>query len=76
MALIPSGAGATAQTIATTGVDLLDSLLKEYDDLFVPPTGLPPERFQDHQIQLLPGTLLVAVRPYRYPQNQKDELEK
>ena len=29
----------------------------------------------DHRIHLLPGTVPVAVRPYRYPQLQKDELE-
>jgi len=30
----------------------------------------------DHRIHLLPGTAPVAVRPYRYPQLQKDELER
>ena len=30
----------------------------------------------DHRIHLLPGTAPVAVRLYRYPQLQKDELER
>ena len=30
----------------------------------------------DHRIHLLPGTAPIAVRPYRYPQLQKDELER
>ena len=39
------------------------------------PKGLPPARRCDHHIHLLPNTAPVAVRPYRYPQLQKDELE-
>ncbi|KAK1633151.1 hypothetical protein QYE76_007466 [Lolium multiflorum] len=38
--------------------------------------GLPPPRACDHRIHLLPGSAPVAVRPYRYPQLQKDELER
>ena len=30
----------------------------------------------DHHIHLLLGTAPVAVRPYRYPQLQKNELER
>lgn len=55
---------------------LLGLLLEEFDDLFAEPTGLPPPRSRDHHIHLLPGTAPVAVRPYRYPQLQKDELER
>lgn len=56
--------------------DLLLSLLAEFDDLFALPTGLPPARAVDHRIHLKTGVSPVAVRPYRYPQLQKDELEK
>lgn len=56
--------------------DLLLSLLAEFDDLFALPTGLPPTRAVDHRIHLKTGVSPVAVRPYRYPQLQKDELEK
>uniref|UniRef100_A0A0A9C2E5 Uncharacterized protein n=1 Tax=Arundo donax TaxID=35708 RepID=A0A0A9C2E5_ARUDO len=43
--------------------------------MFEEPCGLPPPRRQDHRIHLLPGTAPVAVRPYRYPQLLKDEIE-
>jgi hypothetical protein len=69
-------AGATLHTITSTGPDLLLSLLADYEDLFVPPTGLPPKRFQDHRIRLHVGSTPVVVRPYRYPQIQKDEIER
>jgi hypothetical protein len=58
------------------GRDLLDLLLAEFMDVFKTPSGLPPPRAHDHHIHLLPDTAPVAVRPYRYPQLQKDELEK
>jgi hypothetical protein len=51
-------------------------LLAEFEDVFTAPTGLPPPRSRDHHIHLLPDTAPVAVRPYRYPQLQKDELER
>ena len=55
---------------------LLDRLLDTYADVFAEPTGLLPTRPCDHRIQLKPGTDPIAVRPYRYPHLQKDELEK
>ena len=60
---------------ASTDNPLLDKLLLSFDDLFATPEGLPPARACDHRIHLLPNTPPVAVRPYRYPQLQKDELE-
>ena len=54
---------------------LLDQLLESFDDVFQPPSGLPPQRSCDHHIHLLPNIVPVAVRPYRYPHLQKDELE-
>jgi hypothetical protein len=69
-------AGAPLHTITSIGPDLLLSLLADYEDLFVPLTELPRKRFQDHQIRLHAGSTLVAVRPYRYPQIQKDEIER
>jgi hypothetical protein len=44
--------------------------------IFSEPTGLPPPRPYDHRIHLLPGAVPVAIWPYRYPQLQKDELER
>jgi len=55
---------------------MLDRLLQQHGAIFEEPQGLPPERSYDHRIHLLPGTAPVAVRPYRYPQLQKDELER
>jgi hypothetical protein len=61
---------------ATDQQPMLDILLEQQGAIFSEPTGLPPARPYDHRIHLLPGTEPVAVRPYRYPQLQKDELER
>ncbi|CAA0831880.1 Unknown protein [Striga hermonthica] len=55
---------------------LLDGLLGAFSDVFEEPSGLPPTRGRDHCIVLKPGSLPVAVRPYRYPAAHKDELER
>lgn len=55
--------------------DMLGLLLQRFNDVFADPSGLPPARSCDHRIHLKPNTEPVAVRPYRYPQLQKDELE-
>jgi hypothetical protein len=55
---------------------LLADLLQQHSDIFDEPQGLPPARPYDHHIHLLPDMAPVAVRPYRYPQLQKDELER
>ncbi|KAF3663729.1 hypothetical protein T459_23333 [Capsicum annuum] len=54
----------------------LQVILQQYDDLFEPPTNLPPSRSYDHQIILKDGTSPINIRPYRYPTIQKDEIEK
>jgi hypothetical protein len=56
--------------------NLMESLLLDFTDIFEAPHGLPPQRRHDHRIHLLPGTAPVAVRPYRYPQLLKDEVER
>jgi hypothetical protein len=63
-------------TTATAQQPMLDVLLEQQGAIFSEPTGLPPPWPYDHRIHLLPGTEPVAVRPYRYPQLQKDELER
>lgn len=60
---------------AATSDDLLPLLLSEFHDIFAEPQGLPPPHASDHRIHLLPATPPVAVRPYRYPQLLKDEIE-
>jgi hypothetical protein len=55
---------------------LLADLLQQHSDIFDEPQGLPPAWPYDHRIHLLPDMAPIAVRPYRYPQLQKDELER
>jgi hypothetical protein len=56
--------------------NLFPSLLQAYANIFAEPRSLPPPPRHDHRIHLLPGTPPVAVRPYRYPQLLKDEVER
>jgi hypothetical protein len=56
--------------------DLMKELLDEFADVFNILMGLPPPHHHNHRIRLLPGTSPIAVRPYRYPQLVKDELER
>lgn len=51
------------------------ALLDEYADVFKEPLGLPLIRAYDHSIPLKEGVKPVVVRPYRYPQVQKNEIE-
>jgi hypothetical protein len=51
-------------------------MLLHFNSLLAKPAGLPSQRKRSHQIQLLPGTTPVAVRPYRYADAQKAELER
>ncbi|PRQ41877.1 putative nucleotidyltransferase, Ribonuclease H [Rosa chinensis] len=52
------------------------SLIDNFATLFENPMGLPPPRLHDHRIELVPGAAPVSVRPYRFPQFQKNEVEK
>jgi len=54
----------------------LAALLHLYEDVFQPPSGLPPSRHYDHEIPLIEGASPVSVRPYRYPPAIKDEIER
>ncbi|KAM1576650.1 hypothetical protein ACFX10_032942 [Malus domestica] len=56
--------------------DILQALLLKYSDLFEASTTLPPHRFIDHRISLLPRTGPMNVRPYHYGHVQKAELER
>ncbi|KAI0531244.1 hypothetical protein KFK09_000797 [Dendrobium nobile] len=51
-------------------------LIQEFEEVFQPPLGLPPPKEQEHAITLREGVSPISMRPYRYPQFQKDEIEK
>jgi hypothetical protein len=51
-------------------------LLESFSDHFDEPQGLPQVHHHDHRIWLLSGMASVAIRPYRYPQLLKDEIER
>lgn len=51
-------------------------LLHKFRDVFQAPKTLPPGRFYDHQVPLLPGAIPVNSKPYRYSSQHKDEIEK
>lgn len=54
---------------------VMQDLLEEYKDVFQSFDYLPPPRAIDHRIQLKEGESPVNVRPYRYAQVQKTEIE-
>lgn len=54
----------------------VQQVIHDFDQLFQAPTSLPPQRSFDHAISLLPGTIPINCRPYRYSSQQKDEIEK
>ena len=54
----------------------LTGVLNRYSKVFATPQGLPPKRNHEHTITLKEGTDPVGVRPFRYPQSQKDEIER
>ncbi|KAJ4792481.1 polyprotein [Rhynchospora pubera] len=58
-----------------TGIPSLQPLLQQYEILFQVPSSLPPSRTIDHRIPLRKETNAINVRPYRYPQFQKNEIE-
>lgn len=42
----------------------VQKVLDQFEVVFSAPTGLPPRRYCDHQIPLIPGARPVTVRPY------------
>lgn len=65
----------TSEPTHTPTTPVIQQLIREFSSLFAEPKNLPPHRAWDHCIQLLPGTLPVQVRPYRYTPEQKNEIE-
>lgn len=54
----------------------VQSILKDFEALFVVPTYLPIPRACDHATPLVLGASLVAVQTYSYAPTLKDEIEK
>lgn len=54
----------------------LQQVLQDYEDIFQPPVGLPPQRDIEHIIELKDGTQPFSIRPYRNSFEQKNEIEK
>lgn len=48
----------------------------QFKKVFEAPVRLPPRREQEHAITMKAGSEPVNVRPYRYPQSHKAEIEK
>lgn len=64
-------------TVASSDIPLgLQLLLDEFEDVFRLPKGLHPHRMHDHCIPLLDKSMVVKIKPYRYPPYQKAEIEK
>lgn len=56
----------------TTLQPSIAELLLQFVTIFGKPQGLPPHRNLDHHIHLLPDSAPVNIKPYRYPQSQKE----
>ena len=54
----------------------VEELLGSFEDVFVEPKGLPPNRSHDNSITLKSDDQPVYMRPYRYPYFLKEEIEK
>ena len=63
-----------ALVVTTTGG--WGPLLQQFSQVFEEPTELPPSRGKEHGITLESGARPVSVRPFRYPQVQKAEIER
>lgn len=54
----------------------IQDILNKFTIVFEKSVGLPPPRLFDHKIVLRDGATSVFVRPYKYTQYQKYEIEK
>ncbi|KAL5555888.1 hypothetical protein UlMin_038124 [Ulmus minor] len=56
--------------------EALQGILQGFPSVFDIPRDLPPQRSKEHQIELKAGAEPPNIRPYRYPQFQKEEIER
>jgi len=66
----------SSQQEDTKGPSEVQSLVEEFNDLFQPPSQLPPSHACDHAIPLIPGASPIYSRPYHFAPAVKDEIEK
>lgn len=64
-----------SDSVIQSSPKFLQPVLHKYAQVFAMPKGLPPNRGFEHGITLKEGADPVSVRPYRYPQVQKNEIE-
>ena len=57
-------------------LEQLKALLEDFDDLFQPLDGLPPERIIAHPIPLIPGATPPYRRPFRLSKEEREEVHK
>jgi hypothetical protein len=62
-------------TLSSPVATEVQQILNEYQAVFSEPVGLPPRRFCDHTIPLIPGAQPVSKRPYCYTPQLKTEIE-
>jgi hypothetical protein len=74
LAVVDAVSSIVSEGISTLSPDM-QALLTQYEDMFVEPSMLPPQRSLDHAISLTDAQL-VNSRPYRYSPLQKDEIER
>jgi hypothetical protein len=55
---------------------VIPQVIDDFPDVFDDPVTLPPHRYYDHTIPLLPGLVLVNSRPYHYSPLHKDEIKR
>jgi hypothetical protein len=54
---------------------VVQDLIHQYSELFKTPDELPLSKVFDHSTSLLPDTMPINCRPYRYTPHQKDGIE-
>ena len=54
----------------------LQKVLDKYSKAFDTPKGLPPSRYHDHAINLIPRSIPPNIKPYRYPYAHKSEIKR
>ena len=67
-----------SQTLQSNVNSLMQSLLKEYEDVFTTnlPIGLPPPPAITHGIDVVPGSKPISKLPYRMSTSKASEVKK